>query len=111
VAENIMRDIRGRPMQPFRYRDPGIMAIVGRNAAVAVLRGGLALKGWLGWWAWLVVHLYFLIGFRNRIAAMIGWAWNYLFYDRPIRLIVSPSLPPVSESSPPVPLSLRERGD
>jgi NADH dehydrogenase len=104
VAENILRDLRGQPMRPFRYRDPGIMAIVGRNAAVAVLRGGLALKGWLGWWAWLLVHLYFLIGFRNRIAAMIGWAWNYLFYDRPIRLIVSPS-------SPPVPLSVPERGD
>jgi NADH dehydrogenase len=100
VARNILRDIRGEPMRPFRYRDPGIMAIVGRNAAVAALRGGLALKGWLGWWAWLLVHLYFLIGFRNRIAAMIGWAWNYLFYDRPIRLIVSPS-PPVPRSSPP----------
>jgi NADH:ubiquinone reductase (H+-translocating) len=87
VAGNILRAIRGATMRPFRYRDPGIMAIVGRNAAVAVVRG-VSLKGWLGWWAWLAVHLYFLIGFRNRLAALLGWAWNYVFYDRPIRFVV-----------------------
>jgi NADH dehydrogenase len=88
TADNIVRAVRGADVRPFRYRDPGIMAIVGRNAAVAVLRGGLALKGWLGWWAWLAVHLYWLIGFRNRLAALLGWAWNYVFYDRPIRFII-----------------------
>jgi NADH dehydrogenase len=87
VAENILRAVRGAAPRPFRYRDPGIMAIVGRNAAVAVVRG-VSLKGWIGWWAWLGVHLYFLIGFRNRLAALLGWAWNYVFYDRPIRFVV-----------------------
>jgi NADH dehydrogenase len=89
VADNILRaGRRGDALRPFRYRDPGIMAIVGRNAAVAVLKGGIALKGWFGWLAWLGVHLYFLIGFRNRLAALLGWAWNYVFYDRPIRFII-----------------------
>lgn len=100
VADNILRAVRGRPMRPFRYRDPGIMAIVGRNAAVAVLRGGLALKGWPGWCAWLAVHLYFLIGFRNRLAALLGWAWNYVFYDRPIRFIVPGARPGTPGSGP-----------
>jgi NADH dehydrogenase len=93
VADNILRAVRGAAPRPFRYRDPGIMAIVGRGSAVAVLRGGVALRGWLGWWAWLGVHLYFLIGFRNRLAAMLGWAWNYIFYDRPIRFIVREARP------------------
>jgi NADH dehydrogenase len=112
VADNILRAVRGEALRAFRYRDPGIMAIVGRNAAVAVLRGGLALKGWLGWWAWLAVHLYWLIGFRNRIAALLGWAWNYVFYDRPIRFVIRPpASPPVPiEASPPVPLSLTGEG-
>jgi NADH dehydrogenase len=101
VAENILRAVRGAALRPFRYRDPGIMAIVGRNAAVAVVRG-VSLKGWIGWWAWLGVHLYFLIGFRNRLAALLGWAWNYVFYDRPIRFVVGPS---------PRPSPVRERGD
>jgi NADH dehydrogenase len=93
AADNILRAVRGAAPRPFRYRDPGIMAIVGRGSAVAVLRGGVALRGWLGWWAWLGVHLYFLIGFRNRLAAMLGWAWNYILYDRPIRFIVREARP------------------
>jgi NADH dehydrogenase len=86
VAANILRDLAGKPPIPFRYRDPGIMATVGRNAGVALIRG-ISLKGWFGWVTWLVVHLFFIIGFRNRVAVMLRWAWNYLFYDRPIRFI------------------------
>jgi NADH dehydrogenase len=113
VAENILRALRGVAPRPFRYRDPGIMAIVGRNAAVAVVRG-VSLKGWIGWWAWLGVHLYFLIGFRNRLAALLGWAWNYVFYDRPIRFVVGPhpsSRASVREAHPLSPSPVRERGD
>jgi len=86
AADTILRDLAGRPPVPFRYRDPGIMATVGRNAGVALIRG-VRLKGWFGWATWLVVHLLFIIGFRNRVAVMARWAWNYFFYDRPIRFI------------------------
>lgn len=88
VAATILRDLAGKPPVPFRYRDPGIMATVGRNAGVALIRG-ISLKGWLGWVSWLAVHLFFIIGFRNRVAVMLRWAWNYLFYDRPIRFIAA----------------------
>jgi NADH dehydrogenase len=87
VAASILRDLAGRPPRPFRYKDPGIMATVGRNAGVALIRG-IRLKGWFGWVTWLAVHLLFIIGFRNRVAVMLRWAWNYFFYDRPIRFII-----------------------
>jgi NADH dehydrogenase len=87
VGRNILRHVAGSPLRPFRYFDPGIMATIGRNAGVAQI-GRLALTGWLGWAAWLSVHLAFLIGFRNRIAVLLQWAWNYWFYDRPIRSIM-----------------------
>ena len=64
------------------------MATVGRNAGVACIRG-ISLKGWFGWVSWLGVHLFFIIGFRNRVAVMLRWAWNYFFYDRPIRFIAA----------------------
>ncbi len=86
VARNILRVERGAPLETFRYFDKGIMATIGRNDAVAQL-GRLGLKGLVGWLAWLFVHLYYIIGFRNRIAVLIGWAWDYFRYDRPIRLI------------------------
>ncbi len=86
VARNILRAERGTPLTTFRYVDKGIMATIGRNEAVAQL-GGVGLKGRVGWLAWLFVHLYYIIGFRNRIAVLIGWAWDYFRYDRPIRLI------------------------
>ncbi len=71
----------------FRYKDPGIMATIGRNSAVAQL-GAVHLSGFLGWAMWLVVHLVNVISFRSRVVVLINWAWDYLFYDRPIRLIV-----------------------
>jgi NADH dehydrogenase len=86
AAENILRDVRDQPAQPFRYRDKGIMATIGRNAGVARI-GRLKLRGFVGWIAWLLIHLYFLIGFRNRVAVLLQWGWNYFKYDRPIRII------------------------
>jgi NADH dehydrogenase len=71
----------------FRYKDPGIMATIGRNSAVAEL-GRVHLSGFFGWLMWLVVHLVNVISFRSRIVVLVNWAWDYLFYDRPIRLIV-----------------------
>jgi NADH dehydrogenase, FAD-containing subunit len=72
---------------PFRYRDKGTMATIGRNAAVAQV-GPLRLTGFLGWVTWLVVHLWYIIGFRNRVVVLASWGWDYLRRDRPIRLIV-----------------------
>jgi NADH dehydrogenase len=71
----------------FRYKDPGIMATIGRNSAVAQL-GRVELSGFLGWLMWLGVHLVNVISFRSRILVLVNWAWDYFFYDRPIRLIV-----------------------
>ena len=73
---------------PFRYRDKGIMATIGRRAAVAQFPNGFTLKGTLGWWSWLLLHLVYLIGFRNRLSVMVNWTWNYFTWDRGPRLIL-----------------------
>ena len=74
--------------RPFRFRDLGALATIGRGAAVAQFPGGVRLSGRIAWWAWLFVHIFFLIGFRNRIATMIDWAWSYFTYQRHARLIL-----------------------
>jgi NADH dehydrogenase len=86
TADNIRRRAMGRPLRPFRYRDRGSMATIGKNAAVAKI-GRLRLSGFVGWVMWLVVHLYYLIGFRNRFVVLLGWSWNYLRSDRPVRIV------------------------
>src|SRR5437762_1282455 len=87
AAENVLRARRGEPLLPFRYADKGVMATIGRSRAVAVVKG-VHLQGRLAWWAWLVVHLVMLIGFRNRLVVLVNWAWNYFTYDRGLRAIV-----------------------
>jgi NADH dehydrogenase len=82
-----------REPEQFHYRDPGIMATIGRNAGVAQL-GPVRLSGFLGWLMWLAVHLVNVISFRSRVVVLVNWAWNYLFYDRPVRLILAASSPP-----------------
>ena len=84
----------GEPVRPFRYTDKGTMATIGRRAAVAQV-GPLRLRGFPGWITWLVVHLYYLIGFRNRATVLASWGWDYLRRDRPIRLIVRSRYDPV----------------
>jgi NADH dehydrogenase len=86
AAGNIRRLVAGRPALPFRYRDPGSLATIGRNAAVAHL-GGLQFTGVAAWVVWLVVHLIQLIGFRNKLVVLITWAYDYFFYERAARLI------------------------
>jgi NADH:ubiquinone reductase (H+-translocating) len=93
VAAAILRAVRGEERRPFRYRDKGIMATIGRHAAVAQV-GRLHLTGTLAWLAWLAVHLVFLIGFRNRLLVLIEWAWAYVTYNRGVRLITGPGGPP-----------------
>ncbi len=80
----------GRPARPFRYRDKGTMATIGRGRAVAELPLGVKLRGLPAWMAWLALHLVFLAGFRNRISVFVNWAWNYLTWDRGPRLILTP---------------------
>ncbi|KFL37494.1 NAD(P)/FAD-dependent oxidoreductase [Arenimonas donghaensis] len=87
-AAGVIRDrLRGAPGKPFRYRDYGNLATIGRMAAV-VHFGRLKLSGLLAWWFWLVAHLFFLIGFRNRIIVLTNWAWSYWTYQRHARIIV-----------------------
>ncbi|MEJ5377548.1 MAG: NAD(P)/FAD-dependent oxidoreductase [bacterium] len=88
AAMNIMRQLGGQEPLPFRYRDPGLLATIGKNAAVAKIHG-LELKGFPAWVVWLLVHLLSIVGFRNRIMVLINWAWDYLFYDRQDRIIVT----------------------
>lgn len=87
VASCINDMARGGGAKAFRYKDPGIMATIGRNSGVAQL-GWIHLSGFLGWSMWLVVHLYNVISFRSRLLVLINWAWDYFFYDRPVRLIL-----------------------
>ena len=86
AARNLAAMIDGRPLSPFRYRNRGIMATIGRNQAVAEL-GPFRFTGFVAWLVWLFVHLALLIGFRNRIMALLSWGIDYFFYDRPVRLI------------------------
>jgi NADH dehydrogenase len=87
VAATIKYVLRGYGATNFQYKDPGIMATIGRNSAVAQL-GPVRLTGFLGWLMWLGVHLVNVISFRSRLVVLVNWAWDYLFFDRPIRLIV-----------------------
>jgi NADH dehydrogenase len=86
AAANIARAVRGEPQRPFRYRDRGSMATIGRNQAVAYV-GGVAFAGFFAWVAWLLLHIVELIGFRNRLVVLINWAYDYFLYDRAVRLI------------------------
>lgn len=88
VARQIVRQLEGKPTQPFRYIDKGTMATIGRRAAVAELPGGIKLRGGLAWVAWLGLHLLTLVGKRNRASVLLNWAWNYLTWDRGPRLIL-----------------------
>ena len=86
AALNIRHAIAGKPSEPFRYRDYGQLATIGRNAAVVVM-GKLKLSGFPAWLVWLVAHIYFLINFRNRVIVLIDWGWAYLTYQRYARII------------------------
>jgi NADH dehydrogenase len=90
AARNVLRAARGEATLPFRYRDKGLMATIGRAAAVARV-GRLEFSGLVAWLAWLFVHVLFLIGFRNRVAVILQWAWSYLTFKRGARLITDTS--------------------
>jgi NADH dehydrogenase len=86
TARNLERAVEGQPLRAFKYNDKGSLATIGRAAAVADL-GKLRFGGFMAWMAWLVIHIFFLIGFRNRFLVITQWAWAYLTYQRGARLI------------------------
>jgi NADH dehydrogenase len=92
AAANIVRAVRGQAMAPFDYFDKGIFAVIGRGAAVGLVFGKTKLSGFFAWIAWLVIHLYFLIGFRNRIAVLFNWAFSFFTLRRNAQLITGEDL-------------------
>jgi NADH dehydrogenase len=87
AARNVLHRLAGEPLEPFRYKDPGTMATIGRSAAVVSL-GRLKLTGFPAWIVWLFVHLMQLVGFRNKLVVFVDWAWQYLFYTPASPLIL-----------------------
>jgi NADH dehydrogenase len=89
LAKNILSDIYEKPMIPFRYKDKGAMATVGKNKAVVEM-GKLKFGGSPAWFVWMIVHLMSLVGFRNKLVTLFNWTKNYFNSDRGIRLIITP---------------------
>lgn len=98
AAQNIGQQLAGHEPVAFHFRDPGLMVTIGRNAAVACVRGR-CFTGFSAWLLWLGVHIYKLIGFRNRLLVLINWAWDYFLYERAVRLILPSATAPASALS------------
>jgi NADH:ubiquinone reductase (H+-translocating) len=99
AARNVLRQLEGQPRQPFHYVDKGMLATIGRGAAVAHV-GPFKASGYFAWLLWLFVHILFLIGFRSRILVMLQWAWSYVTFDRGARLITEPLKEPLVGRKP-----------
>jgi NADH dehydrogenase len=104
AAANLLRRLRGEATQPFRYTDYGNLATIGRKAAVVDLAvpvfGAIRFSGFLAWLFWLFAHVYFLIGFRNRLMVMTDWAWAYVTYQRNARVVAEPPEAPQAPVTP-----------
>ncbi|SEU15604.1 NAD(P)/FAD-dependent oxidoreductase [Stigmatella erecta] len=98
AANNILRQLKGQPMEPFRYNDRGTFAVIGRGAAVGIALARFQMSGYPAWLAWLFIHVLFLIGFRSKVAVLLNWAYSYLAFRRSARIItgVIPLLPQAS---------------
>jgi NADH:ubiquinone reductase (H+-translocating) len=111
VGQLIAGRVRGEPpLRPFRYRDKGALATIGRHSAIADL-GWVRLTGFVAWVLWGVVHIFFLIGFRNRMAVFLNWIWAWLTYGRGARLITGDTTPLALPAKPAPPLSQPSRAD
>jgi NADH:ubiquinone reductase (H+-translocating) len=88
LAKNFIRWKNDKNPKPFKYVDKGSLATVGRNKAVADLPVKIKFSGFVGWFIWMTVHLYSIVGFRNKLVVLANWMWNYMNYDRGIRLII-----------------------
>ncbi len=89
LGKNFKRMFKGKDMQAFEYFDKGSMATIGRNKAVVDIKK-LTLSGFIAWFIWMFVHLWFLVGFRNRMVTFFNWTYNYINYDKAARLIIRP---------------------
>ena len=98
AARQIRRQLAGEATEPFRYKDLGQMATIGRHAAVAEFPGGLKVKGFVAWAMWAFIHIWKLVGFRNRLNVFVNWIYNYFTYDRGARLILE--VVPIAEELP-----------
>ena len=98
AAEQIVRLMAGEPTRPFRYHDKGTMATIGRRSAVVELRGGVRLRGTIAWFAWLGLHLIYLLGNRNRLVTLVNLAWRYLTWSRGGGVIVGDDVPERADS-------------
>jgi NADH dehydrogenase len=87
TASNLLRITAGQAPKPFTFRNPGMLAVIGRNAAAADVFG-LTFTGWTAWLLWLGIHISWLVGFRNRVLVLLNWAWNYVFFRSAVRLIL-----------------------
>ena len=101
AAKNILHHINCTDPQSFHYKDKGIMATIGRRRAVAWLFNRVKLTGWLAWLSWLGLHIITLMGFRNRLSVFLSWVWNWLTYDRSVRIILERSPYETIEADPP----------
>lgn len=86
AAQNLLARLEARPTRPFRYRDKGSLATIGRARAVGEV-GRFKIRGFFAWWTWWLIHIAYLVGFRNRLSVMTGWAWQYFAFSRGARLI------------------------
>jgi len=100
TAKNVARAVRGEPLLPFHYHDKGSLAVIGRGAGVAAFPKS-NWSGLIAWWAWLLVHIFYLIGFRNRLLVLLEWAWAYLTWQRGARLITGDLRDPSGPTSGP----------
>lgn len=87
LAKNLKRLEKGQEMKPFHYYNPGSMATIGRNRAIAEF-SKVKMQGWFAWMMWLVVHLRSILGVRNKVVVLLNWIWNYFTYDQSMRMIV-----------------------
>jgi NADH dehydrogenase len=99
VADVIQARLAGKEAKPFHYRDKGNLATIGRASAVADVRG-FRLSGFVAWVTWLVVHLWYLVGFQNRLIVLVRWSFSFLTHGRGSRLIASATLPAPTEEEP-----------
>lgn len=102
AGQQVLAGVQGRPLTPFRYHDKGIMATIGRRAAIAQFPRGQLIGGTLGWLAWLGLHLLYLIGFRNKVIVLINWAWRYLSWTSGPRVIINDAPEEPDEPGEPV---------
>ncbi len=93
AAEQVVRLMAGQPTAPFKYHDKGTMATIGRRSAVVQLRGGLRLRGTIAWFAWLGLHLIYLLGNRNRLVTLVNLSWRYLTWSRGGGIVLGDDVP------------------